>query len=194
MTGPARGAEVAWYDDEAGPVVRLYAMTGGRTIIDRDGLALIQRVERAGVERLGGVEIWGATGPRELLATGGGAAYVLRPERLVLATGAYERGVPLPGWTLPGFLTTGAAQTFLRAYGVLPGRRVLVSGNGPLNIQVAAEMARAGGEIVAVGTPEVVAANDASYTGQHLSRLLTEPAQPARAQKATRRRERVSVG
>ena len=43
-----------------------------------------------------------------------------------------------------------AAQTLLRAYGVLPGRRVLVSGNGPLNIQVAAEVVRAGGEVVAV--------------------------------------------
>jgi NADPH-dependent 2,4-dienoyl-CoA reductase/sulfur reductase-like enzyme len=96
------------------------------------------------------VQVWGAAGPRELLAIGDGRAYALRPRRLVLATGAYERGVPLPGWTLPGFMTTGAAQTLMRAYQVVPGRRVLVSGNGPLNIQVAAELVRAGATVVAL--------------------------------------------
>ena len=34
----------------------------------------------------------------------------------------------MPGWTLPGVMTTGAAQTLLRSYRVLPGRRVLVAG------------------------------------------------------------------
>ena len=47
-------------------------------------------------------------------------------------------------------MTTGAAQTLLRSYGVLPGRRVLVAGNGPLNLQVALELARAGAEVVAL--------------------------------------------
>jgi NADPH-dependent 2,4-dienoyl-CoA reductase/sulfur reductase-like enzyme len=47
-------------------------------------------------------------------------------------------------------MTTGAAQTLLKTDGVLPGRRVLVCGNGPLNLQVALELARAGAEIVAV--------------------------------------------
>ena len=56
----------------------------------------------------------------------------------------------LPGWTLPGVISTGAAQTLLRAHQVAPGRRVLVSGNGPLNMQVAAELVRAGVEVVAL--------------------------------------------
>ena len=92
----------------------------------------------------------GAFGPHELTAYSPGESLVLRPRRLVLATGAYERGVPVPGWTLPGVMTTGAAQTFLRAYQVIPGRRVLVAGNGPLNMQVAAEIVRAGGTVVAL--------------------------------------------
>jgi thioredoxin reductase len=116
----------------------------------RDGRQLIQRAERSGAEVLAGVQVWAASGTRELLAVGAGRAYALRPARLVVAAGAYERGVPQPGWTLPGFMTTGAAQTLMRAYQVLPGRRVLVSGNGPLNIQVAAEITRAGGTVVAV--------------------------------------------
>ena len=56
----------------------------------------------------------------------------------------------MPGWTLPGVMTTGAAQTLLRSYRVLAGRRVLLAGNGPLNIQVALELARAGAEVLAV--------------------------------------------
>ncbi len=116
----------------------------------RQGRELIGRVERAGATVLKGAQVWAAAGPHELLAVGEGCAYALRPRRLVLATGAYERGVPLPGWTLPGFLATGAAQTLLRAYQVLPGRRVLVSGNGPLNVQVAAELVHAGATVVAL--------------------------------------------
>ncbi len=69
---------------------------------------------------------------------------------MVLATGAYERGVPLPGWTLPGFMTTGAAQTLLRSYQIAPGSRVLLGGNGPLNLQVAAELIGAGVTVVAL--------------------------------------------
>ncbi len=47
-------------------------------------------------------------------------------------------------------MTTGAAQTLLRAYQVAPGTRVLVSGNGPLNMQVAAELVRGGAKVVAL--------------------------------------------
>ena len=58
--------------------------------------------------------------------------------------------MPLPGWTLPGFITTGAAQTLLRSYQIAPGSRVLLGGNGPLNLQVAAELTRAGVTVVAL--------------------------------------------
>jgi len=116
----------------------------------RAGRALIARVRRAGVRFIGGVRVWGAFAPDDLAATGDDARYVLRPRRLILATGAYERAVPIPGWTLPGVMTTGAAQTLLRAHQVAPGRRVLVSGNGPLNVQVAAELLRAGVDVVAL--------------------------------------------
>jgi NADPH-dependent 2,4-dienoyl-CoA reductase/sulfur reductase-like enzyme len=116
----------------------------------RAGRALIARVRAAGVTLLPGVEVWGAFGPCELAATGAGARWLLRPRALVLACGAYERGVPFPGWTLPGVMTTGAAQTLLRAHGVAPGARVLVSGHGPLNLQLAAELARSGARVVAL--------------------------------------------
>nr|WP_281381549.1 FAD-dependent oxidoreductase [Conexibacter arvalis] len=116
----------------------------------RSGRRLIARARAAGVELLAGVQIWGAPAVDELLATTPDGDLTLRPRALIAATGAYERGVPLPGWTLPGVITTGAAQTLLRAYQVAPGTRVLVSGNGPLNMQVAAELVRGGAKVVAL--------------------------------------------
>jgi len=114
------------------------------------GRALIESAERAGVTMLRGARVWGAFEPLELLIVDGGATRLCRPKRLVVAAGAYERGLPVPGWTLPGVMTTGAAQTLLRSYRVLAGKRILIAGNGPLNVQVALELARAGAEIAAV--------------------------------------------
>ena len=116
----------------------------------RTGRALIDEVERLGVQVLRDATVWAGFAPKELAITKDGAHHVMSPERLILATGAYERGEPLPGWTLPGFMTTGAAQTLLRAYRVVPGQRVLVAGNGPLNLQLAAELVSAGVNVVAV--------------------------------------------
>ena len=114
------------------------------------GKALIDRVRLAGVTVLSDAQLWGAFARDDLgvLAPEGGYRFV--PRALILAPGAYERGVPVPGWTLPGVMTTGAAQTLWRSYGTPPGRRVLVSGNGPLNMQVAAELRRAGSTVVAL--------------------------------------------
>lgn len=114
------------------------------------GRALIARAKQAGVTMTQGVQAWGAFEPLDVMLFDGRLSRLCRPKRLVVATGAYERGLPVPGWTLPGVMTTGAAQTLMRSYGVLAGRRVLVAGNGPLNLQVAIELARAGAGIAAV--------------------------------------------
>ncbi|HJO68662.1 MAG TPA: 2Fe-2S iron-sulfur cluster-binding protein, partial [Rhodospirillales bacterium] len=116
----------------------------------RRGREMIRRAEQSGARVLRGVTIWAAHAPTEVMALGNGANYVLRPRRLIIATGAYDRAVPMPGWTLPGFMTTGAAQALLRAYQVAPGERVAISGNGPLNVQLAAELTRAGVTVAAL--------------------------------------------
>ena len=67
---------------------------------------------------------------------------------LVLAPGVYDRPLPFPGWTLPGVLTPGAADVIMKTQGLLPGRRVLVAGTGPLQMAVAATLAEQGAEVV----------------------------------------------
>jgi len=115
-----------------------------------EGARLIAQAREADVEIRNDVDVWGAFLPANLAATEAGTVRTFVPARLIVAAGAYERGVPFPGWTLPGVMTTGAAQTLWRSYRRLAGRRILVAGNGPLNLQVAAELAAGGAEIAAV--------------------------------------------
>jgi NADPH-dependent 2,4-dienoyl-CoA reductase/sulfur reductase-like enzyme len=153
------GAQVLLVDERPQPGGQYYKQPldiDGRSATIADdaqfagGRALIAAAEAAGVVFLNGAQLWGAFEPLDLMIFDGKASRLCRPKRLIVAAGAYERGLAFPGWTLPGVMTTGAAQTLLRSYGVLPGRRVLVAGNGPLNLQVAVELARAGAEIAAV--------------------------------------------
>lgn len=116
----------------------------------RDGAALIRSAIEAGVEIVQNAQVWGAFAPDDVLALTLGRAVRFRPKRLILATGAYERPVPIPGWTLPGVMTTGAAQTLERAHGTAPGNRVVVAGNGPLNFQLAAALASKGISVAAL--------------------------------------------
>ncbi len=83
----------------------------------------------------------GAVEPRER---------VLRARALVLAPGAYDRQVPFPGWTLPGVMTAGGAQSLLKGSAVVAGQRVLVAGTGPFLLPVAAGLAAAGATVVGV--------------------------------------------
>lgn len=116
----------------------------------REGAAHRDRALRAGVEILAGVIVWGAFAADEVAAIVDGAAVTFRPRQLVIAAGAHERPAAVPGWTLPGVMTTGALQTLARAQRVSPGERVLVAGNGPLNLQLACELIAGGVQVAAV--------------------------------------------
>lgn len=108
----------------------------------------------AGADMRSGALVWKAErqddGRAELSILADGRAWRLTASAVLLATGAYEAPHHVPGWTLPGVMTGGAAQTLARAYRVSPGRRVLVAGNGPLNWQVALELSRGGADVVAI--------------------------------------------
>jgi hypothetical protein len=91
--------------------------------------------------------------------------------RLILATGAIERIIPVPGWTLPGVIGRAAATVLLKAQGVLPGRRVVVAGTGTLLYAVAAGILKGGGTVAAV----VDAASAPEWRGA-LPAMLAQPA------------------
>jgi len=74
----------------------------------------------------------------------------LRAERLLIATGASENPLAFPGWTLPGVMGAGAAQTLMNVHRVLPGRRVLIVGAGNVGLIVGFQLQQAGAEVVAL--------------------------------------------
>lgn len=106
--------------------------------------AVGERIEaRANTTVLG---IWG----REVTCVAGETARTVPFERLVIATGAYDRPVPFPGWTLPGVMTAGGAQSVVKTMHVRPGRRAVVAGTGPLLLVVANQLHKVGAEVVAI--------------------------------------------
>ncbi|GGF26722.1 FAD/NAD(P)-binding oxidoreductase [Aliidongia dinghuensis] len=93
--------------------------------------------------------VWNVRG-RVLDLTGPRGAERLEFDRLVLATGATDRSIPFPGWTLPGVFSLGGAQIALKAQGCAIGRRVVFAGTGPLLPLVAYQYAKAGATVAAV--------------------------------------------
>ncbi|MEU2117078.1 FAD-dependent oxidoreductase [Streptomyces sp. NPDC016459] len=84
------------------------------------------------------------------VGTADDTAVTVRARAVLLATGSYERQLPFPGWTLPGIVAAGGAQAMLKSGLVLPGRRVVVAGSGPLLLAVAGSLATAGARVPVV--------------------------------------------
>src|SRR5574341_1592314 len=116
----------------------------------REGQVLWEKVVAAGVRFLPETVVWGAFQGHLLALHGPQAPSALQAQAIVLATGAYDRPVAFPGWTLPGVMTAGATQALLNHQRILPGKRILLAGTGPLQVVLAAELARSGAEVVAV--------------------------------------------
>ncbi|MER5640522.1 NAD(P)/FAD-dependent oxidoreductase [Kitasatospora sp. NPDC002227] len=113
-------------------------------------------------------ELWrlhATTGP------GAEGKAVVPARAVLLATGAYERQLPFPGWTLPGVVTAGGAQAMLKAGLVLPGKRIVVAGSGPLLLAAASSLVTAGGHV-----PAVVEATDYLGYAKGVGTLLANPA------------------
>jgi len=74
----------------------------------------------------------------------------IRYGRLILATGARERFLPFPGWTLQGVMGVGGIQAMVKAGLPIDGKRVVLAGSGPLLLAVAANLARKGAHILGI--------------------------------------------
>lgn len=110
------------------------------------GAALAAEIGGSSVEPRFGASVWDIAGgerPRVGIVDDEGAR-TLYPDHVVLAAGAMERPMPFPGWTLPGVMGVGAAQTLLKTSGLLPSGRVVLAGCGPLLYLFARQMLAAG--------------------------------------------------
>jgi octopine oxidase subunit A len=138
---PAPGGQV--FRGVEGPAARDPAL--GRDY--RRGAALVRAFRTGGAEYRPSTTLWHLDPEEGVLSlAAGGATEEVRARRVLLATGAQERPVPIPGWTLPGVMTAGAAQILLKTAGAVPldGRRTVLAGQGPLLWLLAVQLLRAG--------------------------------------------------
>ncbi|MEW6624050.1 MAG: FAD-dependent oxidoreductase [Bacillota bacterium] len=75
---------------------------------------------------------------------------VVHAQKILLACGASENAINFPGWTLPGVMSAGAAQTFINVHRVLPGKRVLMVGSGNVGLIVSYQLMQAGADVVGI--------------------------------------------
>lgn len=111
------------------------------------GVELTRRLDGSAVELSTETAVWDISIEDGRLAIGlvrDDGVEICHPQHIVLATGAMERPTPFPGWTLPGVMTVGAAQTLFKESGLVPDCRPVVAGSGPLVYQFIQQMLAAG--------------------------------------------------
>ena len=165
------GASVALIDEYAAPGGQIWRRRFDEVGADappslpRAARELCAALVASSVHVLSGASVGRSPAPGELLLTG--SVETVRARSTVLATGAYDRPIAFPGWTLPGVMTAGGAQALAKGQGVVPGRRVLLAGAGPFLLPVAAQLAASGAEVVAVA--EATRRRDWARVGPRMS-------------------------
>jgi sarcosine oxidase, subunit alpha len=110
---------------------------------------LAEEAQAAGAAFLQGASVWGIY-PGWRVCVSGDEPRIIDAERVVIATGASEVPLPIPGWTLPGVMTIGAAQVLATQHRVRPGRNGIVVGINPLSLAIAHELRLAGSNVAAI--------------------------------------------
>ena len=157
-TAAELGLSVALLDEQAHPGGQIYrdvARAGADRlqVLGNDyaaGLALVERFARSTARHVGGAAVWQVTRDRVVHYLKDGRSQSITAGQVILCTGAMERPFPIPGWTLPGVMTAGAAQILLKSAGLAPSQPVVLAGCGPLLYLLAWQYLRAGVRIGAI--------------------------------------------
>ncbi|MCK4820922.1 FAD-dependent oxidoreductase [bacterium] len=159
------GAKVVLIDENAKPGGQLFkqihkffgskAHQAGIRGIDI-GYQFLTETKNLGVDVLLESTVWGIFGKQIAIITAQKQKMICA-KIIILATGAQENSLRFPGWTLPGIMTAGAAQTMMHLHRVLPGKRVLMVGSGNVGLIVSYQLLQAGAEVVALleAAPEI---------------------------------------
>ena len=114
------------------------------------GQQLLDEADEAGVEVVLNATVIGLYQDKEVVVKRGDEVEHFKGNAIIIATGAAENMVTFPGWTLPGVIGAGAAQTMMNLHGVLPGKRVLMLGSGNVGLVVSFQLEQCGCEVVAL--------------------------------------------
>ena len=109
-----------------------------------------ERVRSVDIQMLAGARVFEQAGEGRLLAETSREVCELEFESLVLATGARERFLPFPGWTLPNVMGAGGLQALVKNGLPIEGRKIVVAGTGPLLLAVAAYLRERGADLLLI--------------------------------------------
>lgn len=132
-------------DPKAPPEERVW---NGKKIAEQ----LVEKARNLGVHIFTGVTAWSVSEGWKLDLTGADVKAIFS-KVLLLATGSIEKALPIPGWTLPGAVSIGAAQTFTNLHHVAVGKKVMIVGIDPLSLSVMMEMKSAGIDVAGMVLP-----------------------------------------
>lgn len=152
------GLHTALLDEQEEAGGQIYRAIGRAPLADENvlgadyyqGRALLDAMQDARIDHLPGTTVWGVDEDLTLNVSRRGHSQQVHARRLLVATGAQERPVPFPGWTLPGVMTCGAAQVLLKSSALVPPTPLVLAGSGPLLLLVASQLTHAGVPIEAV--------------------------------------------
>ncbi|SEF14188.1 NADPH-dependent 2,4-dienoyl-CoA reductase, sulfur reductase [Burkholderia sp. WP9] len=108
------------------------------------GAAIFDAFAASGARHVTNASVWQVTRERSIHYLKDGKVGSFDAKRIILASGALERPFPIPGWTLPGVLTAGAAQILLKSAGEVPAAPPVLVGCGPLLYLLGWQYVRAG--------------------------------------------------
>ncbi len=157
ITAANHGVGVVLLDEQPSPGGQIYRNINQSTmrrdkILGADylhGRTLTEKLDKPQISYRPNAKVWRVDDDGQICYSVGASATGLTGKQIIIATGALERPVPLPGWTLPGVMSAGAAQILLKSSGLVPANTVL-AGAGPLLYLLAAQLVRAGAPPVAI--------------------------------------------
>jgi NADPH-dependent 2,4-dienoyl-CoA reductase/sulfur reductase-like enzyme len=154
ITGRRYGLTVAVVDEQPAPGGQIWRAVERSTRNDPilgpsyvDGRAVAEAFRASGSKYLHGAQLWQIEAGYQAFLSRNCTAERIGAKAVILATGAQERPVPFPGWTLPGVMTVGAAQILLKTADEIPLEPVWIAGCGPLPLLYAFQFIRAGGKL-----------------------------------------------
>jgi D-hydroxyproline dehydrogenase subunit alpha len=142
------GMRVGMVDDNVTPGGQIWR--GGDSASSPHAASWYARLAAGSITQLQGWRIFSQPAPGVLRAEKSGHYIDLAYEKLILATGARERFLPFPGWTLPNVLGAGALQALVKSGLPVAGKRVVVAGSGPLLLAVASYLSKHRAQIVTI--------------------------------------------
>lgn len=148
VTARTFGLSVLVLDEQQTPGGQIYrsienALEDNAPVLGRDyfhGLNLVQQFRQSGAEYLPGATIWDIGRDLKVSYLSDDRARQVRARHVLIAAGAMERPVPIPGWTLAGVMGAAAADILFKSCDMVPEGPVVLAGSGPLLLLVACRL------------------------------------------------------